>query len=175
MPFIYFRFCLLYSKLESVGHCLWGKQHPWLKSIPQKFIIGTLYCLAFMLEAQYKHPVHIIVFGVVTNDGIYMPPFIFPHGFRLNTEPETKSLEELVLAWIEKVAVKRSYAWQQNSVPYQHENPVFPVKNFLRPNHPLHFRLTCQIAIPLIIMCGAWLSETPTILSETLNMNWRQG
>ena len=27
MDFNCFRFCLLCSKLESVGHCLWGKQH----------------------------------------------------------------------------------------------------------------------------------------------------
>ena len=27
MHIVCFWFCLLHSKLESVGHCLWGKQH----------------------------------------------------------------------------------------------------------------------------------------------------
>ena len=38
-----------------------------------------------------------MVFGVVTSDGDVMPPFIFPHGLRLNMEANIKCLEELVL------------------------------------------------------------------------------
>ena len=30
-----------------------------------------------------KHPVHIMVFGVVTSNADVMPPFIISHGFRL--------------------------------------------------------------------------------------------
>ena len=33
-----------------------------------------------------KHPIHIIVFGVVTSDGDIISPFIFSHGLRRNTE-----------------------------------------------------------------------------------------
>ena len=33
-----------------------------------------------------KHPVYLMVFGVITRDGDVMPPFNFPHGFRLNME-----------------------------------------------------------------------------------------
>ena len=45
-----------------------------------------------------KHPVYIMVFGVVTSDRDTMPPFIFPHGLTLNTEAAyIKYLEEVVL------------------------------------------------------------------------------
>ena len=33
-----------------------------------------------------KHPVYIMVFGLVTNDGDIMPLFIFPYSLRLNME-----------------------------------------------------------------------------------------
>ena len=32
---------------------------------------------------KIKHPVHRMVFGVVTSDGDIMPSFIFPYGLRL--------------------------------------------------------------------------------------------
>ena len=41
-----------------------------------------------------------MVFGVVTNNGDVMLPFIFPHGDTHNTEAYIKYLEEVVLSWI---------------------------------------------------------------------------
>ena len=64
-----------------------------------------------------KHPVHIMVFGVVSSDGDIMPPFIFPHGLKLNTEAYIKCLEKVVLPWIVEVATGRPYVWQQDSAP----------------------------------------------------------
>ena len=50
-----------------------------------------------------------MVFGMVTSNGDIMPPFIFPHSLRLNTEAHIKYLEEIVLAWIERVAAGEPY------------------------------------------------------------------
>ena len=50
-----------------------------------------------------KHPVYIMVFGVVTSGGDIMSQFIFLHGLRLNMEAYIKCLEEVVLTRIKKV------------------------------------------------------------------------
>ena len=39
-----------------------------------------------------KYPVYIMVFGVVTSDG-NMPPFILPHGIKLNTAQSAGAIE----------------------------------------------------------------------------------
>ena len=48
--------------------------------------------------------------GVITT-------FIFPYGLRVNREAYIKCLEEVVLPWFERVATRRPYVWQQESVP----------------------------------------------------------
>ena len=104
----------------------------------------------FMLMRS-KHPIYIMLFGVVTNNGNIMLPFIILHGLRLNTEAYIKCLHEVVLSWTKRVAAGRPYVWQQNSVPCQtsgHPNP--------------------QIAIPWIVMCSAKFHATP-------KMNWWHG
>ena len=64
-----------------------------------------------------KHRVY-IMFGVVTSDDDVMYLFIFPRGLRLNTEAYIKSMEEVVLSWIESGGVSgRPYVWQQDSAP----------------------------------------------------------
>ena len=35
---------------------------------------------------ETKHPGYIMLFGVIISNGDIMPPFIFPHGLRLNME-----------------------------------------------------------------------------------------
>ena len=54
-----------------------------------------------------KHPIHIMMFGMVTSDSDVMPPFIFPHHFRLNAEAYVKCLEKVILTWIERVVAGR--------------------------------------------------------------------
>ena len=53
MHFVCFRFCLRCIKVESVRHCLWGKQQPWCNSLLQAnplqsnallFVSGFVYC-----------------------------------------------------------------------------------------------------------------------------------
>ena len=43
-----------------------------------------------------KHPVHIMMFGVVTSNGDIMSSVIFLHGLRLNSENYIKCLEDVV-------------------------------------------------------------------------------
>ena len=40
-----------------------------------------------------------------------------PNGLTRNTEAYIKGLDELELAWSERVAAKKPYIWQQNSEP----------------------------------------------------------
>ena len=47
-----------------------------------------------------------MVFGVVIKNSNVMPPFIFPHSVRLNTEAYIKWLEKIVLLWIKRKAAR---------------------------------------------------------------------
>ena len=64
----------------------------------------TCSVLTRCIVMKTKHPVHIMVFGVVSCDGDVMPPFIFLHGLNLNIEAYIKCLQKIVLLWIERVA-----------------------------------------------------------------------
>ena len=72
--------------------------------------------LIFILMKS-KHPVHIMVFGVVTSDGDIMPPSshlaLYP-----NIEVYFKCLEEVMLPWIQK-----SGCWKSNGTLY-HATPA---------------------------------------------------
>ena len=84
-----------------------------------------------------KHSILIMVFEVLINDGDVIFPFIFPHGCRLNMEAYIKSMEEVVLSWIERVAAGRLYIWQRDcTIPYKQENPVLAVSTFLQLPNP---------------------------------------
>ena len=48
-----------------------------------------------MDELNGDYSVCIMVLGVVSNNDDVVPPFILPHGLRLNTEAWTKSLKEI--------------------------------------------------------------------------------
>ena len=48
-----------------------------------------------------------------------------------------RHLEEVVLAWIEKVTAGRPYIWQQDCIILnKQENPVLAVRKFLLPHYP---------------------------------------
>ena len=53
----------------------------WLALSPQDLLILM----------KTKHLIHIMMFEVVTDDGDAMPPFIFTHSLRLNTEAKRVS------------------------------------------------------------------------------------
>ena len=59
---------------------------------------------------RIKHPVHIMVFGVVTGDGDVILLFILPHGPTRKIEVYIKCLELILLLWIERVAGNRILA-----------------------------------------------------------------
>ena len=69
-----------------------------------------------LIMMKSKHPIHIMMFKVVTSNGDVMPSFIFPHALRLNTEAYIKCLKEVVF-WIKRMDAGRPYVWQQDPVP----------------------------------------------------------
>ena len=77
-----------------------------------------------------------LVFGVVTSDSDVMLSFIFPHGFRLNTEAYIMCLEEMVLTWIERVAAEKRLTTGLCTIPHKQESAVLTVRKFLRPHPP---------------------------------------
>ena len=58
---------------------------------------------------KIKHPVQIIVFGVVISDGDIMLAFISARSLTLNTNAKIKCQKEGVLLWIKRETVERSY------------------------------------------------------------------
>ena len=79
---------------------------------------------------------HIIVFGLVINNNDVISLFICSHSLPLNKEAYFKSLEEVVLLWIEKEASGRLYIWYRDcAIRHKQENPVLAVRKFLRPHH----------------------------------------
>ena len=145
---ICFRLCLLCSKLESLR-----KAAPWCNFLLQKFGNGMLYCMIFMPD-QYKnsiefgcqaenrfifmktkHPVQIMMFGVVISNSNIIPPLIFQHSHRLNMEALIKCLEEVELLWIKEVAAERPYIRQQDCAIPHKQNRVLAVRKFLHPHH----------------------------------------
>ena len=112
MCFACFRFYLLYSKLDSVGYCLWGKQHDNLetafcttwhlyntKTSVFRFNLRTAQRIRKELdESNGDYPAHIMV---MSNDNI-IHPFIISHGLRLNMEAYIKCLKELVCIFLDQ-------------------------------------------------------------------------
>ena len=76
--------------------------------------------------------------GVVNSDGNVMPPFIFPHGLRLNTGANVKCTEDLVQPFIKGVAANWTYDLQQNSVPCHTSKKThsWVLKTFCNPSTP---------------------------------------
>ena len=62
-----------------------------------------------------KHPVHIMVFWVVTRDGDVIPPLIFPHRFKLNPRSLYEVFKCGSAVWILTVTSASPYVWQQDS------------------------------------------------------------
>ena len=129
---IYFIFYLQCSKLEPVGNYHHDKSHS--SQILEKLCCTTGHlrgssntniseCQGNYLRTDLysyewvttKHPAHIMLLGVVTNNGDVMLPFISPHGRTPNSQVYIKCLDEVVLTWIEKMAAGRP--WQENCEP----------------------------------------------------------
>ena len=119
-----------------------------------------------------KYPVNIMVFRVVTSDGDVMPPLIFWYYYRPNMKANIKCLKEVNCSesrgWLLEDPISGKRALHHVT---QAKEPSVGCKKFSATTSPL---TSPKIAIPLIIMWGAWLSERPTKLYAILKMNWKQ-
>ena len=112
MRFVCFRFCLLCSKVESVERyydaihssrnlettCCTNCHSCWKRQSEDFPVFGYQSKDRFIyLLMKTKYSGHIMVFGVDTRGGNVMPPFIFLHGLKLNTDTYMKGLEEVKL------------------------------------------------------------------------------
>ena len=113
-----------------------------------------------------KHPVYIIVFGVVTSDGNAIPSFIFP----TYAQTQHRCLHQ-VLGGGSAVL-----DWEGGcTMPHKQNNSLACEKISATTSPLTSSHLTPWIAVLLIIMYGLWLSKRPIKLCEIPKMNWRQG
>ena len=110
------------------------------------FVLSRLDAAILM---KSKHPIHIVMFVVISYDGDVIPLFVLSHGPRLNTAAYTKCLKEVVLISIEKVAAGRPYTY---ATAHKQKKLVLAVKNFCVHITLTSDRRTPKIAVPLIIM-----------------------
>ena len=61
----------------------------------------------------------VMVFGVVSSEGLIMPPHIFEAGLKINTKVYLDVLKSVVIPWCHQVAGGRPWVWQQDSAPAQ--------------------------------------------------------
>ena len=115
-----------------------------------------------------------MVFVVVASDSDAMPPFIFLHGLTPKMETYTKCLEELVFTWIERVAAKKPYVWQQDTTPcHTSKKTEFGLSKKITLSLESD-RLNYRNSIPLIIMYGLKLSKWLTKLWAIQTTNGKQ-
>ena len=79
--------------------------------MPDQYIEQPLSPKDVLIVKKAEQPVHIMVLGVITNDGRIVYSFIFPHRFRFNMEAYIKYLMELLLSLIERVTAVKPYVW----------------------------------------------------------------
>ena len=64
-----------------------------------------------------KFPATVFVFGVVSSEGLIMPPHIFEGDLKVNTKVYLDVLKSVVIPWCNQVAGDGPWVWQQDSVP----------------------------------------------------------
>ena len=64
-----------------------------------------------------KFPTTVMVFGVVSNEGHIMPPYIFEVGLKVNIKVYLDVLKSVVIPWCNQVAGGRPWEWQQDLAP----------------------------------------------------------
>ena len=60
-----------------------------------------------------KFPATVMIFGVVSNEGLIMPPHIFEVGLKVYLDVP----KSVVIPWCNQVAGGRPWVWQQDSAP----------------------------------------------------------
>ena len=66
---------------------------------------------------KIKFPAMVMVFGVVSSEGQFMPPYIFEVGLKVNTKVYLDVLKSVVIPWCNQVAGGRPWVWQQDLAP----------------------------------------------------------
>ena len=64
-----------------------------------------------------KFPATIMVFGVVSSEGHFMPSLIFEVGLKVNTKLYLDVLKSVVIPWCNQLAGDRPWVWQLDSAP----------------------------------------------------------
>ena len=63
----------------------------------------------------------VMVFGVDSSEGHFMPPHFFEVGLKVNTEVYLDVLKSVVIAWCNQVADGRPWVWQQDSAQVERD------------------------------------------------------
>ena len=189
MRYICFRLCLLCSKLESVGHCLWVQQHhnaihsfrnlektsctAWhsqQNSHTNIWEFGGINLRTFIfILMKIKRSIHIMMLGVVSNYGDIMLPFVFPHGLRFTIAADIKFLKEVVLLWIESAVAERLRLTTGlcARVPRLESQKLSATVSLLTSGP-----LTSQITILWIIVCRSWARDQQ---NPAQHQRWTEG
>ena len=69
------------------------------------------------ISMHSKYPAHVMVLGVVSNEGDVMSPIFFPDGLRLGAKEYIKLLTTKIKPWMDEMANGREYVFQQDSAP----------------------------------------------------------
>ena len=96
---------LLHATKDKKEGCQFLQNNRWLAQQGVSILMKT------------KHLVLIMMFKRLACDDGVISSVIILHCLRLNGDASIKCLEEVVLSWIKKEAVGRSYIWQQVSGP----------------------------------------------------------
>ena len=62
-----------------------------------------------------KFPATVMIFGVVSSKGYFMPPHSFEVALKVNTKVYLDVLKSVVILWCNQVAGGRPWVWQQDS------------------------------------------------------------
>ena len=130
-----------------------------------------------LILMKTKHPIYIILLGVVTSECDVLLPLVLPPGFCLNTEANIKCLGKVGLTWIERVAAgKKNYFSQQNFAPCDTSRWIQSLvrENFCNHIIPKIWPPICPDCNPFA-MAGVWWSKRPTKFRATSKINQRQG
>ncbi|KAF2358831.1 hypothetical protein FHG87_010412 [Trinorchestia longiramus] len=64
-----------------------------------------------------KHPISVMLLGVVASNGVKIPPVWFPRGYRLNAAAYKYVLVTKILPWVRKITRNANYVFQQDGAP----------------------------------------------------------
>ena len=99
-----------------------------------------------------KFPATVMVFGVVSSEGLIMPTHIFEVGLKVNNKLYLVVLKGVVIPWCNQVTGGRPWVWQQGSAP-THKSKVTQKEcyDFVHFSHCLLLRPEPAVLVCLVI------------------------